>query len=267
MSHSFIYQNEEFIPVNKELIGIHQFKDIHFYVRNVILHDSRVNPPPIPEEYTVFLKKRDYPSFMKQLFLFNKSKSGGANLQDLNLNIEALYNSFQNFGVSPENLFLVKDVSIQIVQMNTHSGLKELISLLVQGKKIHKSLFNSFFTKLMMANMKWEFSNNVEKVILASFFSTIPEICNQIPDSCKNILSDDILKIIAHSHENQDGSGPLKVKKFYIHPLSKPIRVASEFYPFFVKKDILQGVNHLKSLTPSILDTACVNSVLSIFKK
>lgn len=266
MNHSLIVGSEEYIPINKDIIRLYKFEGIEFYVKNSqIKHNS--NKELSIQDHTVFLKKKNYPLFLQKLFK-SKPLEVSTRSENLNLHLEALYYSFKNFGVSNENLQLLKDAAFEISTLSSKESFKELLSLVVSGKRVHQSLFNAFITKLMAENLSWSSQGTMQKLLQASFFSYVgSDMDATLSLLMKAGVSDDILNIVKHSKENQDGSGAYGIKKAYIHPLSKLIRVSDEFYPYFNSKELSVGINYLKSLSPQKLDSQCVGAIIKIFQK
>jgi hypothetical protein len=265
MSHSIVFHNETYVPINKDLIKLYAFKGIEFYVKNtqikvITLTEGALLHAP----HTVFLKKKNYPEFLKQLFELNKGSSSSA--KNMSLHMEALLNSFENFGASPSNMYFLNEVVKEIVDMDSKSGFKEMISLLISENSVNKTLFTAFYTRLIANTLGWSAPTILQKIVLSSFISALNEESLYILKK-NNSFPEEIFDIVSHCNENQNGSGPLKIKRTYIHPISKLIRVSNEFYPYFTHKKIENGIIHLKSITPTLLNSATVQAAVKIFQK
>lgn len=148
----------------------------------------------------------------------------------------------------------------QTIVSNDKDHLAEIIKNLSSNKSIGvQSLVRSMICYMIAQSLQWQRDKNYQNLIISSILADIGNILSPDEVHPKNSLNhlgpfeanSDIRGIIAHHHENFDGSGPLGLTRHKIHPLAKLLRVADELAlhsHHSLSHGILYAINEEKNL-------------------
>lgn len=153
--------------------------------------------------------------------------------------------------------------------LETVNGDKEVLTeslrVLLSEKDVGSTtLLRSIFCYMIAQSLDWKMNKNYQNLVISSILADIGNILNQakphplnsLPYLGKFAQNNDIHQIVLHHHENLDGSGPLGLTKFKIHPLAKILRSADE----------LTNVCRMTKTLPEAL-YVCLNYKKNVFDK
>ena len=260
-------KNEVYYPVAKSHVELY-LQGIRFYVKSdIILHKNEI------QEKFVYVRRNDYESYLKQLTIFNPSTTEDP-MDNLNAASEALLYSFSFQGASEQNMQLLTKVSEEVRKI-TSPNLKSLIQILISTPQLGPAMFRAVISKFIAAQQGWTTDVAVSKLTAAALFCDIGQVItdrkHHIYTSSELMQVSDmdpvVVQAVLQHHEYLDGSGPLRLKKFEIHPFAKIIRISDEFYPYFKKGHMLKGLEALKELAPLKLDQKFTNALTDKLSK
>lgn len=123
-----------------------------------------------------------------------------------------------------------------MLEISSNSEYKRLFSQSLTNPNAKISFIRSILSQNIAIKMKHTSSYFLSRLLAASYFCDFTTnddpvfhgLVNSIKLEAIPEITSDVVTSIKHHHEYNDGSGPLGVKNYNIHPLAKIIRLADE---------------------------------------
>lgn len=256
-----VFTKDEFLPISIHPSLLPKINDINFYKK---VSEGSYQEHCQSESYSIYIKKSEHSKFLEKVFqLANKSSTD----QIIELSKNLIQNLEMN-GLTSENYQFVKEASNSIIELNQNKDFKTLIHELVKSGKIPQSLFISVFSRLIAKKLGWENKQNIKKLVIAGFLANLEDSVISCAERVKAITGDeDIYLAIKFHKENMNGTGPFGMNREKIHPFARVIRVSEEFYRFYKKNQVNEGLDFLKDQRSVKFDSAIVKSLFSLFNR
>lgn len=273
---------KELVPLNKKLLNNlsfpvflktgDDFSEILDISKNkdfisVFLSDDDDNNPFYIRKKDLFLLVRDFKEKIQTAIPEEKIKLISLAGDLINSNIVA-----QNF--SEDSI----SSGFNLV-LDTVNGDKEFlfksINILSKNNDIgSKTFLRSIICLLIAQALDWKMTKNYQNLIISSLLADMGDVLS--PNECHpqnsiNYLGEfkknqDIYQIIMHHHENLDGSGPLGLTRYKIHPLGKILRVADEIVIQSQSKTLSDGIFVCLSFNKNLIDKDPIDRLLLYLK-
>jgi hypothetical protein len=220
------------------------------FKQNMFVQVSHMNEV----EDTVYLREEDYLSYCSLVDIDPSKEDYVSRLEEAYTGALVLLRKKE---VSPSALSLCQKVSECIQNLSLVEGAGAILSKLSKSPEIKKHMLRTLFCRILTNRLQWTNPSNLQKIFMASLLAQIYESPDESANALEKIgLSSDIILAIRHHKENNDGSGPLKVKKHYIYSLAKVIRVSDELAKLFMEKKKPDEIRRaLSSMSPEKLDS------------
>lgn len=187
---------------------------------------------------TVYIQETDLLVYTQNLIKRQKvTPTEGSKISQLAERTQLALWNLKHQGINPQNLFLLEDIAKSIVELGTNVKVAEVFSQIPPGDA-QKYLIRTFLSKLLCHKLNFTSEATLYKITFASLLCDVGlyqanasehHVHTSVAALAGLKVGGDIENIILHHHENNDGSGPLQVKRHKIHPLAKVIRVCDEF--------------------------------------
>lgn len=165
-----------------------------------------------PKTKVLFLEEKDFFLLKKRcLNVLKNNPNFKMKYSLMALVIEGAIDEIRKWGMSKDFLKPIEDVA-EIIAENP-SFIKEEIPSITYKNLLEKTLLSVELAKRSGNSSKFF----LKKLITVSILSII--------NIKSSVLSEDILKAHQHLNERGNGSGPMGLKKEYIHPISKVLQV------------------------------------------
>ena len=123
-----------------------------------------------------------------------------------------------------------------MLELSSNSEYKKLFSQSLTNPNAKISFVRSIISHNLAIKLKHTSTYFLSRLLAASYFCDFTTnddpvfhgIVNSIKLESIPEITSDVVLAIKHHHEFNDGSGPLGVKNFNIHPLAKIVRLADE---------------------------------------
>lgn len=227
----------------------------------------------------VYLQENDLLIYTQQLIKQNKLNStGSAAMAQLAERTQLALWGLQQQGINHQNYFLLDNIAQSIVALGANQKVSELFMQIPAGDA-QKYLIRTFLAKLLCHKLNFTSESILYKVTLASLLCDVglydknntEGVTHQ--EKSVNILKflkipGDVDQIILHHHEYNDGSGPFKVTRHKIHPLSKIIRITDEFTEILFTQKVDKNIifQQLYNLCPVKFEQNIVRALDLCFK-
>jgi HD-GYP domain-containing protein (c-di-GMP phosphodiesterase class II) len=225
----------------------------------------------------VYLEEHELEVYTQELIKHNQfDPSQAQNLSLLAEQTQLALWTLKRQGLNENNYKMVQSIAKSIINVGIDQKISELFSNISSGDA-QLFLVRTFIAKLMCHKLKFNSESTLYKMTLVSLLCDIGKYHVKGNEYHAEVsaaklreikVHSEIVQAVLHHHENNDGSGPLKINKFYINPIAKILRVADEF----VDQVLVQHKNRkevfltLQLNSPKIFDNNAVIALLSCFK-
>jgi hypothetical protein len=267
---------QTFVEIDKDIPCFLKIKD-HVFTSDAF----KLELPQLIEKHqleTVYIQENDLSIYTQALLKNQKiNQQHQSDLSFLSQKTQLALWSLKKQGLNHQNFALVDDIAKSIVNLGLNQKITDIFKQ-IPASDSQKYLIRTFLTKLLCIRLKFTSESTLYKITVASLLCDIGLYVNPENkfhgqasiDGLTNLkISSDIEQIILHHHENNDGTGPLKMTRHKIHPLAKVLRVCDEFCELlFVKKqDKTYILAELYVQCPKKFETNLVQELDSCFKK
>lgn len=217
----------------------------------------------IPE--TVYLTESDYLKYCQKVDLKVENPDYISRLEEAYVGAMIL---LRKKDIKPEAVSLCNRISDSIKNLKLTEGLAPVLEKLSKSSEIKKHMLRTLFCRILTSRLGWSNETNLQKIFMAALLAQIYPNPNDSADLLEKLgLNKDIVLAVRHHQENSDGTGPLKIKRHFIYPLSKVIRVSDELSKLFLEKKEPSEIRWaLQSLSPDKLDASITKVALALWK-
>ena len=267
MSHVVEHKGQLYYPVVRELFEKNAHDLVPYVKVSQIFH-------PQSREDLIYLIEEDYIQYSQRLM--KEHHEDKTNVLSLAMGVETALVLLKKQGLNEEIFELFNDVSKNFLNISFDDSFKTQFGTLLCSPRAKEYLLKTVLCKAVAKKMGWKSGPFLHKLFLATLFCDLGEEIKNPNNvfhaelSVKELrktkkVTEDVLQAILHHHEYNDTSGPLKVSRYYIHPLAKVIRVVEECLKALPLKDMHFSLR-LQSLCPQKVDTQIVQACLELFQ-
>lgn len=236
---------KDFVPLKMSMLRNNNLSVFVKMSQNMIRLDELNSDRSFLEQFSQTNKTSEQLFYVKRDELEDFIRSSNQKIKkskDLNECVDILSSvgmlMFENFKINNLSEASLKD-GFDLVQQTVTGDSKALVSDIIKSLSSNKdigtqSLVRSMICYLTAQSLGWQREKNYQNLIVSSLLADIGNVLAPDESHPKNSLAflgpysdhSDIPSIVAHHHENFDGSGPIGLTRHKIHPLAKLLRLS-----------------------------------------